>query len=160
MAEEKERLTADASVKHDGGHVDGRAGESSGTDREHLGTTECQSQGGNKPQALLEKHDVEVNSNSAEVSEALKKTSQESSDAGKDSSKHRAYGSQAEGRDFQQRRRNNAFSVLLVRANTSVPTTRVDLESGSWREAIGELVGCPDDRELATVRNNHERGTE
>ena len=46
----------------------------------------------------------------------------------------------------------NAFSMLLIRANTTVPIERLSLTSGSWREAIGELVGCPLGQELRAVR--------
>lgn len=162
MTDEEGRLIADASVKQDGRYADGRTGETSGAGREHLATVEGKSRGGEQllMQGLPEKHDAEVNGNLAEVPAAFKKTSEESFDARKNTPKHRAHGSQADSLDCQQRRRNNAFSILLVRANTSVPITRVDLGSGSWREAMGELVGCPDDEELTTVRNNHESDTE
>lgn len=46
---------------------------------------------------------------------------------------------------------NNAFSMLLIRANVVVPVRRIHLGSGSWREAIGELVGCPNGQKLRTV---------
>lgn len=50
------------------------------------------------------------------------------------------------------KRRNNAFSILLVRANATVPVKRIDLGSGSWRDSVGELVGCPVGQELTSVR--------
>lgn len=160
VTEEEERLITGASVKKDGGYAEGRNGETSGTDREHLATVERKSRGGGQLQGPPEKHVAEVNGNLAEVPAAFKKASKESSDARNETPKHRARGSQADGLGCQQRQRNNAFSILLVRVNTSVPITRVGLGSGSWREAIRELVGCPDDKELTTVRNNRERGTE
>lgn len=119
--------------------------------------------------------DAEVDENLEKYHDVFEKANTEPSDAGKNPSQsssdarhppHRTRGSQGDGRDRQRRqgndneeqRRNNAFSVLLVRANTSVPTTRVELGSGSWREAIGELVGCPEGNELTTVRTkNHAR---
>ena len=152
MAKEEKRLT-DASVKQDGGYADGRAGGRGGTDREHFANEERRSREKEQLQALREKHDAEVNSNLAEVSAVFKRSSKESSDAGKKAS-HRAHGSQGDGSDCQQPRRSNAFSILLVRANTRVPTTRVDLGSGSWREAIGEMVGCPGGQKLSAVRIN------
>lgn len=51
-----------------------------------------------------------------------------------------------------QRRGNNAFSILLVSANIGVPVRRVDLGSGSWRETVGEMIGCPPGQELRAVR--------
>lgn len=47
---------------------------------------------------------------------------------------------------------NNAFSMLLIRANAILPIERLSVTSGSWREAIGELVGCPLGVELRAVR--------
>lgn len=47
---------------------------------------------------------------------------------------------------------NNAFSMLLIRANAFMPIERLSLASGSWREAIGQLVGCPAGQELRAVR--------
>ena len=44
-----------------------------------------------------------------------------------------------------------AFSMLLVRANAVVPIRPLNLASGSWREAIGEMVGCPPGQELRKV---------
>lgn len=46
---------------------------------------------------------------------------------------------------------NNAFSVLLIRADVRVPVSRVNLGSGSWKETASELVGCPSDVALKTV---------
>lgn len=46
---------------------------------------------------------------------------------------------------------NNAFSCLLIRANVRIPMERVCLGNGSWRETVGELVGCPCGVELTTV---------
>lgn len=54
--------------------------------------------------------------------------------------------------DGGQQSQNHAFSMLLVRANAIVPIRRLHIWSGSWREAIGELVGCPRGQELRTVR--------
>lgn len=51
-----------------------------------------------------------------------------------------------------QPKQNNAFSMLLIRANVIAPMKRLSLTSGSWREAIGELVGCPPGQELRAVR--------
>lgn len=51
-----------------------------------------------------------------------------------------------------EKRVNNAFSILLVRANATVPVKRIDLGSGSWRDSVGELVGCPVGQELTSVR--------
>lgn len=59
---------------------------------------------------------------------------------------------QISGVDPDNRRVNNAFSVLLVRADLRVPVERIQLGSGSWKEAVGALVGCPSDVELRTVR--------
>lgn len=164
MAEEKEMLATNASAKQDEECADdSKAGENNtGTGREHLATEERQSREETKQQlqqAFQEKHDAEVIGNSAEVSAAFEKARKESSDAAGQKSSHRTHGSQqGDGRDCRQRRRrNNAFSILLVRANTGVPVTRAELGSGSWREAIGELVGCPVDQKLSTVRNNHDR---
>ncbi len=48
-------------------------------------------------------------------------------------------------------RLKQAFSMLLVRANAVVPIRPLNLASGSWREAIGELVGSPPGQELRRV---------
>ncbi|CAM9852836.1 unnamed protein product [Scytosiphon promiscuus] len=63
--------------------------------------------------------------------------------------KKRAFGSQTEC--SQREQRSDAFSMLLIRANVVVPISRLHLGSGSWREAIGELVGCPDGQQLRTL---------
>ncbi|CAM9653733.1 unnamed protein product [Ectocarpus fasciculatus] len=55
------------------------------------------------------------------------------------------------GDSHHQRQHNNAFSMLLVRANVVVPVRRLNLGSGSWREAIGKLVGCPPGQELRAL---------
>lgn len=49
-------------------------------------------------------------------------------------------------------RENNAFSILLVRANMTVPIALIGLGSGSWREQIGEMIGSPAGQELRLVR--------
>lgn len=49
---------------------------------------------------------------------------------------------------------SNAFSILLIRANATVPVKRIDLGSGSWRDSVGELVGCPAGQELTLVRES------
>ncbi|CAN0273364.1 unnamed protein product, partial [Ectocarpus sp. 12 AP-2014] len=54
----------------------------------------------------------------------------------------------------QRQQHNNAFSMLLVRANAVVPVRRLHLGSGSWREAIGELMGCPPGQELRALNVN------
>lgn len=64
--------------------------------------------------------------------------------------KSRTFGSQTGSSQRQQQ--NDAFSMLVIRANVVVPVSRLYLGSGSWREAIGELVGCPDGQRLRTVR--------
>lgn len=46
---------------------------------------------------------------------------------------------------------NNAFSSLLIRADVRIPVERICLGNGSWRETVGELVGCPCGVELRTV---------
>lgn len=46
---------------------------------------------------------------------------------------------------------NNAFSSLIIRADVRVPVERIRLGNGSWKEAVGDLVGCPRDVELRTV---------
>lgn len=51
-----------------------------------------------------------------------------------------------------QPKSNSAFGMLLIRANAIVPIERLSLASGSWREAIGELVGCPAGQGLRAVR--------
>lgn len=57
---------------------------------------------------------------------------------------------QATGNDDE--RVNNAFSILLVRAKMTEPVRQIDLGSGSWRDSMGELVGCPVGQELTSVR--------
>ncbi|CAN0196546.1 unnamed protein product, partial [Ectocarpus sp. 13 AM-2016] len=59
-----------------------------------------------------------------------------------------------DGEGHQRQQNNNAFSMLLVRANVVVPVRRLHLGSGSWREAIGELVGCPTGQELRALNVN------
>eukprot|EP00752_Nemacystus_decipiens_P007282 g6518.t1 len=56
--------------------------------------------------------------------------------------------------DDSEPKQNNAFSMLLVRANVVVPIKRLNQLSGSWREAIGELVGCPPGQELRALNVN------
>lgn len=56
-----------------------------------------------------------------------------------------------DGEGHQQQQYNNAFSMLLVRANMVVPARRLNLGPGSWREAIGKLVDCPPGQELRAV---------
>ena len=51
-----------------------------------------------------------------------------------------------------QSKQNNAFSMLLIPANVFAPMERLSLTSGSWRESIGGLVGCPPGQELRAVR--------
>lgn len=55
------------------------------------------------------------------------------------------------GGDDGPPRLKQAFSMLLVRANAVVPIRPLNLTSGSWREAIGELVGSPPGQELRKV---------
>ncbi|CAN0541184.1 unnamed protein product, partial [Ectocarpus sp. 12 AP-2014] len=59
-----------------------------------------------------------------------------------------------DGEGYQRQQHNNAFSMLLVRANVVVPVRRLHLGSGSWREAIEELVGCPPGQELRALNVN------
>lgn len=54
--------------------------------------------------------------------------------------------------DDSQPKLSNAFSMLLIRANVVVPIKRLSMASGSWREAIAQLVGCPPGQELRAVR--------
>lgn len=62
--------------------------------------------------------------------------------------------------DDRHRRRNahpvhqpgdNAFSSLIIRADVRVPVERIHLGNGSWKETVGDLIGCPRDVELRTV---------
>ncbi|CBN77134.1 hypothetical protein Esi_0036_0099 [Ectocarpus siliculosus] len=59
-----------------------------------------------------------------------------------------------DGEGHQRHKHNNAFSMLLVRANVVVPVRRLHLGSGSWRETIGKLVGCPAGQELRALNVN------
>lgn len=54
--------------------------------------------------------------------------------------------------DDGQHKQSRAFSMLLIRANVVVPIRRLHIGSGSWREEIGELLGCPRGQELRMVR--------
>lgn len=127
---------------------------------------ECRSRK-QRRRALREAREAEARRHTAEsiavVQETSTGTSSCSSQAGQqqgEPSTTVAAGNQYQGHVFDdvaddgQKKQNHAFSMLLVRANAVVPIRLVHIGSGSWREAIGELVGCPRGQELRTVRES------
>lgn len=100
-------------------------------------------------QALKIKREAEVNRGELERCIVFQRAHTESSGAKTQS--EQPQGSRADHPGGEPRR-SSAFSTLLIRANINVPIKRVDLGSGSWRETIGRLVGCPLGQDLRMVR--------
>lgn len=87
----------------------------------------------------------------AAVQEAIQSSLLTRKNTGVTTQQHQSLGSDTCAHDSSPKL-NNAFNMLLIRANVIVPVKRLNLTSGSWREAIEELVGCPPGQELRAVR--------